>query len=176
MPYRTAPQSPLRLDTLRIASPCRADWSSMPGDDRVRHCSICGKHVYQLSAMTSDEANALLAANDEAPCVRLYRRSDGAVMTSDCAVGRTDRTRRRVVLAVVGAMTTATSLLALQAAVEPAPPPHPRAPPSLYERLVRGDARLLSVDPVMPAAQMGMVRRRHDDDDDDDDDDGRHAD
>ena len=32
----------------------------MVGDERVRACGSCDKHVYNLSAMTRDEAQALI--------------------------------------------------------------------------------------------------------------------
>jgi len=56
----------------------------MPGDDRVRTCGDCRKRVYNLAAMTRAEAEALIASREN-PCVRLYRRSDGTVVTADCA-------------------------------------------------------------------------------------------
>src|SRR5690348_11198318 len=44
------------LDRIQIASPCEASWDAMNGDDRVRFCGLCEKNVYNLSAMTRDEA------------------------------------------------------------------------------------------------------------------------
>ena len=37
------------LDNIRVATPCSADWNAMTGDDRVRACGSCKKHVYNLS-------------------------------------------------------------------------------------------------------------------------------
>ncbi|WP_157069754.1 hypothetical protein [Sandaracinus amylolyticus] len=85
------------LANVRVASPCPARWDQMKGDDRARHCASCDKTVFDLSAMTSDDAEALLRAHGAAPsgmCVRFYRRADGTVMTSDCSVG-VARARRR---------------------------------------------------------------------------------
>src|SRR5262249_41437362 len=65
------------LNQLIIPTPCRADWDAMTGDDRVRFCSSCGKHVYNLSAMESDEAEGLLRDEGGKLCARLYRRPDG---------------------------------------------------------------------------------------------------
>jgi hypothetical protein len=45
------------------------------------------QNVYNLSAMTAEQAAALLRERERAPCVRLYRRWDGTVMTADCPVG-----------------------------------------------------------------------------------------
>ncbi|MEK6260496.1 MAG: hypothetical protein AABP62_17905 [Planctomycetota bacterium] len=75
------------LDNIRIASPCSADWSAMVGDDRSRFCGSCQKHVYNLSAMTADEATQLIRERDGNLCGRLFRRADGTVLTSDCPVG-----------------------------------------------------------------------------------------
>ena len=75
------------LDGVRIASPCSADWDATYGDDRRRFCSECGLNVYNLSAMSKQEAESLLLTAEGRVCVRLYRRRDGSVITSDCPVG-----------------------------------------------------------------------------------------
>jgi len=59
----------------------------MPGTDRVRHCSQCGKNVYSLSAMTRREAEKLLRETEGSLCMRLYRRADGTVLTENCPAG-----------------------------------------------------------------------------------------
>ena len=87
------------LEALRISSPCRADWSKMDGDDRVRHCGDCKKHVYNLSAMTHVEALELIESLERAPCVRYYERPDGTILFSDCAVVRSRRRRGRLLTA-----------------------------------------------------------------------------
>ena len=50
------------------------------GDDRRRFCAHCRLHVYNVAGMERAEANALLE-NDAKVCLRLYRRSDGTVIT-----------------------------------------------------------------------------------------------
>jgi hypothetical protein len=75
------------LASVQIAAPCPAKWSEMRGDHRVRHCDACHKNVYNLSAMATDEAEALLAATEGERCIRLYRRADGTVLTDNCPVG-----------------------------------------------------------------------------------------
>src|SRR5437868_2597359 len=62
------------LERLRVASPCKASWDAMAGDDRKRFCAECGKNVYNLSAMTREEATRLLVDSEGSLCVRLYRR------------------------------------------------------------------------------------------------------
>jgi hypothetical protein len=74
----------LALDDVRIASPCKMSWNDMVGDSQTRFCGGCRKSVYNLSAMTRDQAQALLDASSGDACVRLFRRSDGTVMTQDC--------------------------------------------------------------------------------------------
>ncbi len=73
---------------LRIASPCRAPWEAMDGDDRVRFCRECNRNVYNLSAMTETEARRIVEEREGRPCVRFFQRRDGTVLTSDCPVGR----------------------------------------------------------------------------------------
>lgn len=83
------------LRDLRIASPCSADWHAMTGDERSRFCAQCKLHVHDLSAMTRDEATALLRnAASGRVCVRFFRRADGRVLTRDCPVGLRQKLRR----------------------------------------------------------------------------------
>ncbi|MFA9472676.1 MAG: hypothetical protein ACERNK_19075, partial [Deltaproteobacteria bacterium] len=72
---------------LRIASPCKAPWENMDGDERVRFCRDCNRNVYNLSAMTEREARRVVAEREGRLCVRFYQRRDGTVLTSDCPVG-----------------------------------------------------------------------------------------
>src|SRR5690348_2944505 len=73
------------LNDIRIASPCPADWEKMVGDERVRHCSECNLNVYNLSAMTERQVQALITDNrGKRLCTRFYRRADGTVLTQDC--------------------------------------------------------------------------------------------
>ncbi len=82
------------LSTVRIASPCHADWDSMAGNHRQRFCSQCQRHVYNISEMTRREANRLLAKEEGGICARLYRRADGTVLTEVCPVGWSALKRR----------------------------------------------------------------------------------
>lgn len=110
------PQKLPVLENVAIAAPCKASWDAMVGDDRVRFCGQCEKNVYNLSVMPRDEAEALLAAREGKMCVRLFRRADGTVMTSDCPVGVKRRRRRRAVagvLAAGGMMAATAPLLAM---------------------------------------------------------------
>jgi len=75
------------LNNIRIASPCKADWDAMYGDDRKRFCSQCKLNVYNLSGMTRDEAEQMIMNAEGRLCVRFYRRADGTVLTQNCPVG-----------------------------------------------------------------------------------------
>jgi hypothetical protein len=88
------------LDTLIIATPCPAAWDEMQGDDRVRYCSLCQQSVFDVSAMTRADAEALVKQTTGRLCLRLFRRSDGRVMTRDCPVGVFRAARRRFARAV----------------------------------------------------------------------------
>ena len=73
---------------LRVARPCTADWEDMAGDDSVRYCTQCNLHVYNFGAMTDREVKRLIREHEgRRLCGRLYRRSDGTVITKDCRAG-----------------------------------------------------------------------------------------
>ena len=91
------------LDTIRIASPCSAAWNDMTGDERSRFCGSCHKHVYNIAAMTADEAIQLIQEREGRLCARLFRRADGTVLTADCPVGARAVWRRSKQLFVAGA-------------------------------------------------------------------------
>ena len=42
------------LNQINIPTPCPMDWDGMSGNDRMRFCDFCGKHVYNFAAMTSN--------------------------------------------------------------------------------------------------------------------------
>jgi hypothetical protein len=104
------------LKTIRIASPCHASWADMSGDDRVRHCSLCRKTVYNLSALPADEAAALVVRTEGKICGRFYRRRDGTILTADCPVGAgiaaRGRLRRLTGCALTGVLVVLSGALA----------------------------------------------------------------
>lgn len=80
------------LNELQIASPCSVPWKSMDetASEAVRFCGQCSKNVYDISKLTTAEAALLLqqgAASGTLPCMQLYRRFDGTIITDDCPVG-----------------------------------------------------------------------------------------
>jgi len=76
-----------RLDNIRVAAPCSADWDSMVGNERVRLCEQCHLNVYNLSEMSRVEADRLINQAEGRLCVRFYRRRDGSIITQNCPVG-----------------------------------------------------------------------------------------
>lgn len=110
------------LSSARVASPCGASWDAMVGDDRVRRCARCDKNVYDVASLTAEEVLALFEREGERPCVRLFRRRDGTVLTADCPVGSHDRNVRGALLAV-GITVAGAALAAAAPWDEPVPQP-----------------------------------------------------
>ena len=108
---------------LRVASPCPADWSAMQGDDRMRFCGQCEKNVYNISAMTHAEAEALIREKEGKLCVRFFQRTDGTVLTADCPVGRRRKLNRRILVAAgaAGLTMAAAGFVGFQRMGRPAP-------------------------------------------------------
>lgn len=109
--------TPSLVDRITVRTPCTESWDAMRGDDRKRFCDKCRLHVFDISAMSRIEAEALLTTRltggGNAPgadrlCVRFARRPDGTVVTEDC--GPVRRTLRRRAIAV---RTAAASLFAM---------------------------------------------------------------
>lgn len=97
--------SPSRLiDRVSVAAPCPAKWEDMVGDDRTRFCGHCAKNVYNVSAMTAAEAEALIREKEGRVCMRLFRRADGTVLTSDCPLGLAERAYRQARRAVLASL------------------------------------------------------------------------
>lgn len=167
----------IRLEDLQIASPCGVSWDDMNrvGEgERVRHCDHCTLNVYNIEAMTREEAVALIREHEgERVCVRMMQRDDGTVITADCPVGvsRVQRRVRRMVagLAALFGLTGVTAAMhswASRAGLEPAvaskpfslisekvfgrkaPPPAP-VPPAIAGRVVLLGS--VCFDPVTPA-------------------------
>ncbi|QNA98613.1 hypothetical protein [Massilia sp. Se16.2.3] len=143
------------LPHLEIPVPCTESWDAMEGDERVRHCGLCRKNVYNLSALPQAEAAALLAGDvDGQLCVRFYRRSDGSVMTSDCSTSprvrlhRAMRTLPRTAAGAAGVAAAAAVAVAV-AHVAPLPPGRARPHPSVVE--------VSLVPEMMPPVLMGCT-------------------
>jgi hypothetical protein len=122
------------LDNVTVASPCPADWKAMTGDDQVRFCGQCQLNVYNLSAMTRDEAETLVQSKEGRLCIRYYKRLDGKIMTQDCIVGRQILHQRRLarfgkiaaavsIITIVGMFTVSQAERPVALAGSPVPPP-----------------------------------------------------
>lgn len=102
------------LDQVKVASPCKADWNEMVGDERVRFCLSCEKNVYNLSSMPKEDAEALLRERmGNELCVRFYQRADGTILTQDCPEGAKKKRRKKLALAVAGAGAMAAAALTM---------------------------------------------------------------
>ena len=75
------------LEKIKIASPCKASWEQMAGDERIRHCAECDLDVYNFSAMTRRDVERLVREREGRLCARFYLRPDGTMLTQDCPVG-----------------------------------------------------------------------------------------
>jgi hypothetical protein len=107
------PREPaIELTDLRLGFVCKERWEDMVGDDRVRACGGCARPVFNLSAMTRAEADAVLATRGLTPCVRFYRRSDGTVMTTDCPTSPRRGARRLAVVAAGATLVAAPTAFA----------------------------------------------------------------
>jgi len=84
-----------QLSQIEVASPCTVDWDEMEGDEKVRFCSQCQLHVFNLSAMDVEEAGARVAEHTDDLCIRFYRRADGTMLTRDCPEGAEGKRKRR---------------------------------------------------------------------------------
>ncbi len=114
------------LDQVRIASPCSARWEDMVGDERVRHCAQCNLNVHNFSAISADEAEALLAKHVEAAgrgavgrvCAAWFKRADGTAIFQDCPRGlarlKAGTHRFLAAAATLCGLTTFLSVLAAQ--------------------------------------------------------------
>src|SRR4051794_19199349 len=98
------------LHRIRIASPCKASWEEMRGDERIRFCQHCRLNVYNLSEMEPEEAEALVREREGRLCVRYYARLDGTMLTRDCPVGFQEA--RRLLLTRIATIAAAFASLA----------------------------------------------------------------
>jgi len=94
------------LNNLTIAAPCSANWDEMSGSEQVRFCSHCNLNVYNLSGMSKNEAESLIARTEGRLCVRFYQRTDGTILTRNCPVGlqAIRRRLRRTTTAITSAV------------------------------------------------------------------------
>lgn len=143
------------LSRISIASPCTVSWDSMAGDERVRFCSGCKLSVYNLSAMSSDEAIELMQSHEgNPPCIRFFRRADGTIITADCPIyakrlERLHKFWRKVAAALLGLFAFTSPVRACE---NEAPTP---------SRLKRSKQLEMLVSPVVPPVATEQERQRN---------------
>lgn len=71
----------VQLKQVSVPRHCPESWNGMKGSDKVRLCGTCRTNVYNLSAMSEEEADCIVDL-DEA-CVRYFYRPDGTIVKSD---------------------------------------------------------------------------------------------
>lgn len=105
----------MNLDDIQVATPCHEPWERMTGDDRMRHCSKCALNVFNLSAMSKQEALDFVRTKQGLGrvCIRFHRRFDGTVITQDCPVGVRKRQLRILGMATAGVATVAALVTAM---------------------------------------------------------------
>src|SRR5690349_15495451 len=147
------------LERIRIASPCTADWEQMIGDDRVRFCSHCNLNVYNLSALTQSEAEELIANREGRLCARIYRRTDGTVLTRDCPIGLRAVARKisRVAGAALSAMMSASFAAAQNPSSKTPAQPLVQITPVNQSEIVLAVVDQLGA--VIPSAKIRLVRQ-----------------
>lgn len=89
---------------VEFPKPCDEPWEAMAPRGCNRHCASCDKIIHDLSALTFDEAAALLEREDEV-CVRAKVGGDGAIELKPDA----RRTARRLVTAAGASFALATA-------------------------------------------------------------------
>lgn len=111
------------LDRIDIPAPCTADWDSMTGNEEVRFCEHCSKHVNNLSEMTRKQALEIVSRSKGQLCVRYYRRPDNTIQTRTAPTAPLHQIKRRVSRLAAGAFTAAISLCSTVAAQTQTNPP-----------------------------------------------------
>lgn len=106
------------LSRIHLAFHCPADWEAMEGDDRQRFCGHCRMHVHNLSAMTREEAEVLMASAEK-PCVRFQRRADGTTVFAGCP--RKEAGRRKLSRVAAAGLAAAGSVALASCQKEPPP-------------------------------------------------------
>ncbi|MDT4967060.1 MAG: hypothetical protein QOJ64_1797 [Acidobacteriota bacterium] len=99
------------LDSVSVAAPCTAGWDNMIGDEQVRFCGQCNLNVYNLSGMTKQAAERVIAHTEGRLCIRYFRRADGTILTKNCPVGLR-AIRRRVTRVATSLASAALSFFA----------------------------------------------------------------
>lgn len=113
----------------------------MEGDERKRFCAQCGKHVFNLSAMTEQEGKAFAEETQGRECVAYVQSPDGAIATPNRferamlrLSGRLPRMAATLSLLLPAALASCTSR---KPSNQPVAPGMPMAPPDPVTRTIR---------------------------------------
>src|SRR5215813_2481500 len=71
------------LDRVYLKKPCSSDWNLMEGNEQTRFCIECNNQVHNLSSMTREEAEDLLAKAGGELCAKIERDDSGKIITAD---------------------------------------------------------------------------------------------
>lgn len=107
----------LFLKNLTIPSPCNADWNSMTGNDQVRFCEHCDLSVHNLSQLTRNQAQRLVARSNGRLCVRYDLDAKGGPLLAPVSqkLYRISRRASRIAAGAFTATLSVTSAIAQQA-------------------------------------------------------------
>ena len=97
------------LNNLTVPSPCEADWDSMIGNDRMRFCEHCNLDVHNLSLLTRNQAERLVARSNGRLCIRYYHDARGKPSVLPVSQ-KLHRIGRRVSRIAAGAFTATLSV------------------------------------------------------------------
>jgi len=152
------------LNELQVASPCSVPWNTMDetASEAVRFCGQCSKNVYDISKMTTAEAALLLqqgAAAGSLPCMQLYRRFDGTIITDDCPVGlrRIRDSWRRVKSAAAAAVAFFLVGLPTAAQNKDGPVTKGKVAPPVASPALRGEPTMTGGKPMMLPHHTGGI-------------------
>ncbi len=111
------------LDDIKTAAPCQTSWDDMVGEGRARFCDSCGLHVYEAAGLDGAEVVELIKGREGRLCAKLYRRTDGTIVTRNCPRGVARRRKRRFRVAALFALFLGGALWAAHTLDGPEPPP-----------------------------------------------------
>jgi hypothetical protein len=106
----------------KLSFTCPMDWNGMRGDDKKRFCEHCQLHVHNLSAMTTQEQDALLSQGSGRRCIAYVKRADAIQVQTGTwlMIQRASRPWRAVAAALVLLLPSVFSGCATR---QPPPPP-----------------------------------------------------
>jgi len=91
---------------LNIVEPCPKSWGELEGAGTRRFCDQCSLHVVDGSALTQEEAKALVTETSERVCMRLVKDENGKIVHAEAAPKprAVDRLLRYGLTAVAGVL------------------------------------------------------------------------